>query len=275
MNKKVTDKNYDLVFKLTAGVFKGRILEFLGIKSAQIESSFTTELPMIEANTNHTDFMFILKDGTLLHLEFQSDFSKETLFRVFMYDARIVAKHKKPVKTVIVYSGLGGNLENRFDLGSVKYETEIIYIKRDFDGDEIYKKELEKIDAGKTPDWLNLIFLPIMKSSQKEVERAKAVIAVLKKINLKKSHYEALVAAIMVLVDKFIGEKDFNEIWEEISMLNVIKFAEKKGMEKGMEKGIEVEKIKTAKSMLAEGMDIKLIEKFTGLSTETIEKLKQ
>ena len=271
VNKKVTDKNYDLVFKLTAGVFKGRILEFLGIKSAKIEGSFPTELPMIEANTRHTDFIFLLKDGTLLHLEFQSDFTKDTLFRIFMYDARIANKYRKPVKTVIVYSGLEEGIENIIELGSVKYETEIIYLKRDYNGDEIYKKEIDKINLGKTPDWLNLIFLPIMKSTEKEVERAKAVIRALKKINLKRSHYEALVSAILVLVDKFFEEKDLYDLWEEMSMLKVIEFAEKKGIEKGIEKA----NIETAKKMLAEGIETMTIEKFTVLSSEAIETLKQ
>lgn len=36
MRKQVTDKNYDLIFKLAASVFKGRILDFLGIDCAGI-----------------------------------------------------------------------------------------------------------------------------------------------------------------------------------------------------------------------------------------------
>jgi len=221
--------------------------------------------------TRHTDFMFKLIDETLLHLEFQSDFTKDTLLRIFMYDARILCKYKRPVKTVIVYSGNSEKLENNFDMKGIKYEVEIIYIKRDYDGDEIYKKEIEKINAGKVPDWLNLIFLPIMKSTVKEADRAKAVIGLLKRVKLKKSHYEALVSAIMVLVDKFMDEKYFNDIWEELRMLKVIEFAEKKGIEKGMEK----EKIKVANNMLKRGIPHEIIAEDTELSIAIIQQLEK
>ncbi len=47
-----------------------------------------------------------------------------------------------------------------------------------------------------------------------------------------------------------------------------------KGVEKGMEKGIEQNKIKIAKNMLAEGLEIPLISKLTGLSQEKALELK-
>jgi len=48
------------------------------------------------------------------------------------------------------------------------------------------------------------------------------------------------------------------------------KDAEKHGIEQGIEQGI----LKVAKQMLLEGEDIEKIEKYTGLSKETIEQLK-
>ena len=44
----------------------------------------------------------------------------------------------------------------------------------------------------------------------------------------------------------------------------------KKGIEQGIEQGIEKGKLETAKAMLAEGLDIKLIVKMTGLTEEMI-----
>ena len=42
------------------------------------------------------------------------------------------------------------------------------------------------------------------------------------------------------------------------------------GIKEGIEKGRQEEKLETARNMLVEGIDIELIEKFTGLSKETI-----
>ena len=48
----------------------------------------------------------------------------------------------------------------------------------------------------------------------------------------------------------------------------------KKGMEKGMEKGMNEKALEIAKTMLADGVDINLIMKYSGLTQEQIEKLK-
>ena len=46
------------------------------------------------------------------------------------------------------------------------------------------------------------------------------------------------------------------------------------GIEKGIEKGIEQEKIEIVKNMLKDEVDISVISKYTGLSKEEIERLK-
>ena len=47
-----------------------------------------------------------------------------------------------------------------------------------------------------------------------------------------------------------------------------------KGIEQGIEKGIEQEKIEIVKNMLKDEVDISVISKYTGLSKEEIERLK-
>ena len=48
----------------------------------------------------------------------------------------------------------------------------------------------------------------------------------------------------------------------------------KKGMEKGMKKGMNQKALDIARNMLADGVDINLIMKYSGLTQEQIEKLK-
>ena len=48
----------------------------------------------------------------------------------------------------------------------------------------------------------------------------------------------------------------------------------KKGMKKGMEKGKNERSLEIAKTMLADGVDINLIMKYSGLTQEQIDKLK-
>ena len=48
----------------------------------------------------------------------------------------------------------------------------------------------------------------------------------------------------------------------------------KKGMKKGMEKGMNKKALEIARSMMADGVDINLIMKYSGLTQEQIDKLK-
>ena len=55
-------------------------------------------------------------------------------------------------------------------------------------------------------------------------------------------------------------------IWES----DIRKEATKEGYEAGMEQGQYNTRIENAKAMLADGMDVNLVSKYTGLSVETI-----
>ena len=43
----------------------------------------------------------------------------------------------------------------------------------------------------------------------------------------------------LILADKIVDQKILDELWEELRMFKVVKYAEEKGMEKGLEKGME------------------------------------
>lgn len=76
-----------------------------------------------------------------------------------------------------------------------------------------------------------------------------------------------------------------DRISEDEKMQRIIELREKairdehaiyaKGVDDGIEKGTKEEKIKIAKSMLKENMDIEMIIKITGLTKEEIENLKE
>ena len=65
-------------------------------------------------------------------------------------------------------------------------------------------------------------------------------------------------------------EESKKVFWDNYS---VMKMAIKKSLAQGREEGCEEEKLNTARKMKADGMTVELIEKYTGLSAEDIEKL--
>ena len=63
------------------------------------------------------------------------------------------------------------------------------------------------------------------------------------------------------MANKQIGEETFQELWEELKMLNILRFAHEKGMEKGEEKG---------RTEYAREMILEVIEESLGVVPEYI-----
>ena len=71
----------------------------------------------------------------------------------------------------------------------------------------------------------------------------------------------------LILADKIVDQKILDELWEELRMFKVVKYAEEKGMEK--------ERETVAKNMLSLGIEDELVIKATGLDQSIIDKLKK
>jgi len=96
-------------------------------------------------------------------------------------------------------------------------------------------------------------------------------------------YFEVLIRYIMNARND-IGVTDIYELAKEVSLERseeIMTIAEQliqegmeKGMEKGVEKGVEKGRLETARAALLKGADVKFVAEITGLSLETIQKLK-
>ncbi|MCL0081373.1 hypothetical protein M1N64_04010 [Peptococcaceae bacterium] len=119
MKKEITDKNYDLIFKMASEAFKHKMLHFLGVDAPEITEILPTELPAIEANVKHTDFIFRLADESLLHLEFQIGYTGEDTYRFLTYDVRLHKKYRQKIRTVVVYIRDAAKITHQITAGSI------------------------------------------------------------------------------------------------------------------------------------------------------------
>lgn len=78
--------------------------------------------------------------------------------------------------------------------------------------------------------------------------------------------------------DEIMWKKEFDEFVLETDRRTTQAFYYNKGktegIEQGIEKGVEQEKLETAKRLLEMGLSFKQVSQGTGLSIETLEKLK-
>ena len=124
----------------------------------------------------------------------------------------------KKIRTVVVCKE-GNNEVERIEGGVFSYEVEIKALKR-YSADEFFTRE--KVSE------VELIFTPLMNSKYSISERIRKSIEKYKEQEKEQSKIIDFAAAILVLSNRIITREEFKEIWEEIKMLNIMKYAEEK-----------------------------------------------
>ncbi|MEW5953343.1 MAG: hypothetical protein AB1815_06280, partial [Bacillota bacterium] len=69
LEAEVTRQANDVIMKAVAETFKDRTLKIFGLNTPRITAVIPTVLPVVEIKENRTDYIFLLEDNTLLHLE--------------------------------------------------------------------------------------------------------------------------------------------------------------------------------------------------------------
>ena len=98
----VTAHNYDFVFKDSFNLFKNDIADFLEVELPGIASYLETEFAEIETNLELLDLNFMLKDGSILHLEEEAEISVSDLIRFASYDLKLYNRYRDRVRTIIL-----------------------------------------------------------------------------------------------------------------------------------------------------------------------------
>lgn len=254
----------DIIQKYTSGLFKNSILSFYGIKSAKIKELINGELPNVEVSDSSTDFIFLLEDGTYLHIEFQTTYRIEDLTRFARYDSFLYDRDKRKIQTVIIYSSDVRTVANTLEIGSLIYAP-INIMMYDYDGNEIYKDLDTKLKAKQDltdTDILNLILLPLMKHNIPRYELTKKSVELAKTIE-DKTKRELCISSAIAFSSKYLSDNELKRIWEVFRMTDVIG------------KLIKDELVEVAIKLLKRGIAINAISEDTGLDIETIETLQE
>ncbi len=265
-------QNNDIIMKCMSEAFKDAALDFYGLHTARIKAVIPSELPVIEVSEEVMDFIFLLEDESLLHLEFQTTNKNENLTRFLLYDARLYKKDKKQINTAVIYSGDIEKAQNNINIGSINYQVSNVYMKA-FDGDKIFSDLQEKVDLKvklTERDRLNLIFLPLMKSSTDKNEMAINAVELASKVEVEDDDEKMLyIGAIVGISDKFIDKEYVLKLKERLKMTRVGMELRKDGIEQGIKEG----KLADANKMIKKGFTIDDIVEITELKREEVQKL--
>ncbi len=229
-------------------MFENKTLDFLGLDLPRITGVLQNEYAEVETRDEFLDLVFWLENGEILHIEEQTELTAEDLIRFAHYDLRIYLKHRVRIHTVVLspaYSNRDSPVT--IDSGCFQYSVRHLVIKTR-NADEVLERIQSDIDSGKPVHELELIFAPLMESRLPMKDLLFKTIRLEKRIK-DECIRNKIIALTLVVSNKLVEPEILEEIWEEIKMLKILKYAEDKGIEKGRseERRELVEKLLTKK----------------------------
>ncbi len=211
----------DIVLKRLAAVFKGTVLNRFGLDLPPIVGPLPTALPLLTARMREADYVFLLADGSLLHLEFQTKREKGDLARFTAYSTALHQAHDlTPVHTVVVWGAQVGRMETSHVMGSVTLTADHILLSEE-DGTGQLEQLAAKVERGEAlddKDRLTLALLPLMHQRRPLADKAAA--ATLKTVAgaLPREERTLVVEALTVLAQLAMDETQIRELLEVLTM---------------------------------------------------------
>ena len=252
--EEIAYQNKDITSKLMAETLKGKSLAAFGLPELKIVDILPTNLPVIESNELRLDNLFLLSDGSLAIIDYESSFSRENFVKYLNYIARVIRrfavrrelKDLKQLKMVVIYTADVERAEERYDLGGLILIVESAYLIH-LDGSQIYDRLKHKIDAGEKlaeEELMELMILPLtVKGKKRKQETIEKAVTLGKRLPDREGQLK-VIAGILTFTDKVIDRAYAKKLEEEMQMTLVGQMLRdegyQRGMEKGREKGIQV-----------------------------------
>ena len=230
-------QNYDFVVNWFSEVFRGRTLGVLGIKTAKIRRVCSFKPAEISVNAGIVDVIFEDMAGSAYHLEEQRGMTEGDMYR-FGSQHFSVAKEWKEVTDILLISGAPYRGKRKLQTPSGTYAPVFADLTKR-DGPARLAEIREAVAEGDLSVLPELVFLPLYGRStdEEQVVFVKQVVRFEIGLHRQEKISGPLIAATLIMANKQIGEETFQELWEELKMLNILRFAHEKGIEEGEEKG--------------------------------------
>ncbi len=205
---------------MARGLRRG-LLKALHLSLADIEEVLPAEVPLLEVHAEYPDLLFRLKDGRILHLEFQTD-REPNLQRFWRYHAAVAIFYDTIVYSVVVYGRGIRRAPAMMDRGFYPFRVHNIYLGKQ-DGEVVLAQLRARIDAGEElgeADRIELMLLSLMK-----VKRP--LIAVIEDMagladRLPKVQRDEVIGTVIALAYATIKEREARRLLEVLRMAHPI-----------------------------------------------------
>lgn len=238
-----TNQLEDKVLKTAAMFFGHELLPYLGIKG-DMTAIAPTEQVHLDIRRMEEDFNYRMEDGTIRHLEFESDgITDRDLRRFREYEAYLSLIFRCPVITTVLCSAVVRNPKTRLNCGINVYRIEVVRTKSS-DADAVFSKLDEKLKRGQyltRGDLFPIMLTPLMSGAMKVYQRICMGIDFLHmdQVMADKDDIRHMEAALYALAIKFLDKSELEKVKEKMRMTLLGQMLIEDGIEKGIKRGIE------------------------------------
>lgn len=282
-------QNKDITSKILGEKLKNKSFSVYGVKVPKIIRVLPTNLPAIQANELRIDNLFLLEDGSLALVDYESDYKHEDKIKYLDYIARTIKRcmeeedaqiaYPLKIRMIVIYTA---DIEPRqtcsvLDVGCLRVQVEEAFLK------QINSRETEthlknRIDEGKAlsdEEQMQLIILPLTYPGREEKQECiRRCFEMVKKVG-DESVQSFILSGMLVFSDKVIARDDSKKIKEWLMLTKVGQLFEEEKLEYA-QKLVEEEKEHTVVKMLKKGFPVseilELIDGITEADVELIQK---
>ncbi len=236
----ITYHNKDVLSKILAENFKDKSLKVYGIDVPRIKQILPTNLPEIQVNEMRLDNLFLLEDGSIAIIDYESDVKWENHLKYLNYIVRILERYKKDempkkIRMIVIYTADIEKAPEEFSAGCLTLKMEQAFLSK-IDSNTVQEEIAGKLEHGLSlsdDELMKLIILPLTyKGKERKKQAVKEAVELAKQISDQKEKTFVL-SGILVFADKIIDIETSKYIKEVVRMTQVAELLLEEGREEG------------------------------------------
>ena len=237
-------QNKDILSKILAENFKDKSLKVYGLDIPEIKQILPTNLPAVQLNEMRLDNLFLLADGSIAVIDYESSVKWENYLKYINYIVRILERYKKEekpkqIRMIVIYTADVEQTVQEISFGCLTLKLEQAFLSRIESGD-VWRRLKTKVENGEMlsdEELMEFIILPLTyKGKEPKKQAVKDTVALAKRIEDKEKQTFVL-AGILVFADKVIDQDTAEYIREVLRMTQVAELLLEEGREEGIERG--------------------------------------
>lgn len=231
MDANIAYQNKDIISKMFADSFGEKSLKVYGLDIPKIVKILPTNLPTVSADELRIDNLFLLEDGTVAIIDYESAYKKANRNKYINYIARVLNRYEKEgkldvrIRMIVIYTAdvRREQVDNDYDLGAITFKIENAFLS-EINSEEVMERLTAKVNKGEQLTEEELMEFIVLPLTYKEKERKQFAIEKSFELARQIDDDDAMtfvLSGLLVFTDKVIDDEMNVRVKEWIAMTKV------------------------------------------------------